>query len=146
MEIKEKYDCISGIGLVVTLSGIIVGFFCLVITENVNLSFIIGCGLFLSGLAIYWIFGLMRIDIKMKEISEEFKQKDREKHNRIPISNKLKHEIWRRDNFTCQYCGRNINEVVLEVDHILPVSKGGTNAPSNLQTLCFDCNRSKRDK
>lgn len=67
------------------------------------------------------------------------------KDNRVPISNKLKHEIWRRDDFTCQYCGRGINEVELEIDHILPVSKGGTIAPSNLQTLCFECNRKKSD-
>ncbi len=64
---------------------------------------------------------------------------------RIPISNELKHEIWRRDKFTCQYCGKDINQVVLEIDHILPVSKGGTNAKSNLQTLCVKCNRKKSD-
>ena len=68
------------------------------------------------------------------------------KKTRVPISNKLKHEVWRRDDFTCQYCERDINIVELEIDHIKPVSKGGTNAMSNLQTLCFECNRSKRDK
>ena len=72
--------------------------------------------------------------------------KSSQKARRIPISNKLKHEIWRRDKFTCQYCGKDINEAELEIDHIKPVSKGGTNAMSNLQTLCFYCNRSKSDK
>jgi len=65
---------------------------------------------------------------------------------RKKLTAKQRHEIWRRDNFTCQYCGKTIKDLPLEVDHILPVSKGGTNAPSNLQTLCIDCNREKRDK
>lgn len=69
-----------------------------------------------------------------------------QRKSRVQISNKLKHEIWRRDKFTCQYCGRDINEVELEIDHIKPVSKGGTNSISNLQTLCFECNRSKSNK
>lgn len=145
MEIKEKYDLIGGIGLGLSVLSVPVGFFLLVSTESV-ISIYIGGGLFLLGLAIYGIFNSMRIDIRMKELSEDLKREDTEKHNRIPISNKLKHDIWRRDNFTCQYCGRTINKVDLEIDHILPVSKGGTNAPSNLQTLCFDCNRRKRDK
>ena len=68
------------------------------------------------------------------------------KHKRTPISNKLKHQIWRRDNFTCQYCKKTIDEVELEVDHIKPVKDGGTNIKSNLQTLCFKCNRSKGAK
>jgi len=145
VEIKEKYDLIGGIGLGLSVLSVPVGFFLLVSTESV-ISIYIGGGLFLLGLAIYGIFNSMRIDIRMKELSEDLKREDTEKHNRIPISNKLKHDIWRRDNFTCQYCGRTINKVDLEIDHILPVSKGGTNAPSNLQTLCFDCNRRKRDK
>ena len=62
------------------------------------------------------------------------------------LTPKQRHEIWKRDNFTCQYCGRTINETPLEIDHILPVSKGGTNASSNLQTLCQDCNREKYNK
>jgi hypothetical protein len=62
---------------------------------------------------------------------------------RVPVSNKLKHEVWRRDGFRCAYCGRGIDEVELEVDHIRPVVQGGSNAASNLQTLCVDCNRRK---
>ncbi|NEO31194.1 MAG: HNH endonuclease [Symploca sp. SIO3C6] len=48
-----------------------------------------------------------------------------------------------KDNYKCVFCGRISSEVKLEVDHILPFSKGGKNDISNLQTLCFDCNRGK---
>ncbi len=64
---------------------------------------------------------------------------------RSPISKNLRYKILVRDNFTCQYCGAKQPEVKLEVDHRIPVSKGGTNDPDNLVTACFDCNRGKRD-
>jgi len=51
--------------------------------------------------------------------------------------------ILKRDNFTCQYCGRKAPEVVLNVDHKLPVCKGGTSDESNLITSCFECNHGK---
>lgn len=54
--------------------------------------------------------------------------------------------ILRRDKFRCQMCGRSAQDgIALEVDHRLPVSKGGTNAMSNLWTLCDACNRGKSD-
>ncbi len=62
---------------------------------------------------------------------------------RKPISKKLRFEVFKRDNFTCQYCGRMAPDVVLEVDHINPVSNGGGDDILNLVTSCFDCNRGK---
>jgi len=62
---------------------------------------------------------------------------------RSSLSLKLRFEVFKRDNFTCQYCGNSIPKVVLEVDHIHPVSKGGKNNSDNLITSCFDCNRGK---
>jgi len=53
--------------------------------------------------------------------------------------------VLKRDGFTCRMCGANGPGVKLEVDHIVPVAKGGTDALDNLHTLCFDCNRGKRD-
>jgi len=50
--------------------------------------------------------------------------------------------VFKRDRYTCRICGRS--GVVLEVDHIVPVAQGGSDALDNLQTLCFDCNRGKR--
>ena len=54
--------------------------------------------------------------------------------------------IFRRDNYRCQICGRTAKDGVrLEIDHKVPRAKGGSNHPSNLWTLCFDCNRGKSD-
>ena len=62
------------------------------------------------------------------------------------ISKKVRFEVFKRDSFTCQYCGKSAPDTVLEVDHIIPVSKGGDNDISNLITSCFDCNRGKSNK
>lgn len=62
------------------------------------------------------------------------------------LSNKIRFEVFKRDNFTCQYCGVKAPEVVLNVDHIEPISKGGTNDIYNLVTSCFECNNGKSDK
>lgn len=62
------------------------------------------------------------------------------------ISKKTRFEIFKRDCFTCQYCGKKAPDVILELDHIKPVSKGGKNTLLNYVTACFDCNRGKSDK
>ena len=62
---------------------------------------------------------------------------------RKAISKKTRFETFNRDHFTCQYCGSKTPNVVLEVDHIIPVSKNGTNEIDNLVTSCFECNRGK---
>lgn len=61
-----------------------------------------------------------------------------------PLSPKVRFEILKRDNFTCQYCGKKAPEVELEVDHIEPYSKTKDNSPENLITACKDCNRGKK--
>jgi len=61
------------------------------------------------------------------------------------ISKTKRYEVIARDNFSCCLCGIG-REGQLEVDHIIPRSKGGSDDMDNLQTLCFDCNRGKRDK
>lgn len=65
---------------------------------------------------------------------------------RQAISKSVRFEVFKRDKFTCQYCGASAPEVLLEVDHIKPVSKGGTNDVMNLVTACRDCNRGKTNK
>lgn len=52
-------------------------------------------------------------------------------------------EVFKRDGFTCQYCGRKTPDVVLEVDHIIPKAEGGGSEFANLLTACWDCNRGK---
>ncbi len=64
-------------------------------------------------------------------------------NKRKPISKRLRFEVLKRDRFCCQYCSAKPPKVPLEVDHILPVSKGGKNNIDNLITACFDCNRGK---
>lgn len=66
--------------------------------------------------------------------------------NRKSVSKKTRFEVFKRDSFRCQYCGRSAPDVVLEIDHIKPVSEGGTNDITNLITSCFDCNRGKGDR
>ena len=62
---------------------------------------------------------------------------------RKPIGNSKRFEIFKRDKFTCQYCGNHPPKTILELDHIIPVSKGGGNEEDNLATSCFECNRGK---
>lgn len=62
---------------------------------------------------------------------------------RKSISKTTRFEIFKRDKFVCQYCGRKPPEVILEIDHIIPVKENGDNTVSNLITSCFDCNRGK---
>lgn len=63
---------------------------------------------------------------------------------RIPISKKIRFEIFKRDSFKCQYCGQSAPDVLLNVDHINPVSKGGNNDLLNLVTACVECNQGKK--
>lgn len=64
----------------------------------------------------------------------------------MSIPKDIRFKVFWRDGFTCQYCGRKPPEVVLEIDHIVPRSKGGTDNIENLVTACRDCNRSKNKK
>lgn len=65
---------------------------------------------------------------------------------RKAISKGLRFEVFKRDSFRCQYCGRSAPDVILEVDHIIPVAEGGKNDLLNLITSCRDCNRGKGAK
>lgn len=65
---------------------------------------------------------------------------------RRAIGKKARFEVFKRDSFTCQYCGDSAPQVVLNVDHIKPVAKGGTNRITNLVTSCFACNSGKGDR
>lgn len=62
---------------------------------------------------------------------------------RKSIPPKMRFEVFKRDSFTCQYCGKMAPDIILEVDHIKPVCKGGNNGILNLITSCFECNRGK---
>lgn len=59
---------------------------------------------------------------------------------RAKVTNRLRFAIYERDNYRCKKCGSTEN---LEIDHIIPISKGGKSTYSNLQTLCHKCNKEK---
>ena len=61
---------------------------------------------------------------------------------RDTIPGDVKMYVWKRDSGKCVKCG---SQEKLEFDHIIPVSKGGSNTARNIQLLCEKCNRSKRD-
>lgn len=62
---------------------------------------------------------------------------------RLPLSAKTRFEVFKRDLFTCQYCGAHPPTAILHVDHIHPVAEGGTNDEDNLVTSCDRCNFGK---
>ena len=69
------------------------------------------------------------------------------KNQRKLMTKELRRQIMIRDDYTCQICGKYMpDEVGLQIDHIIPVSKGGKTIPSNLQTLCSKCNGKKANK
>jgi hypothetical protein len=61
----------------------------------------------------------------------------------MPITKTTRFEIFKRDQFSCRYCGRTPPAVILEVDHVIAVTNGGQDDRENLVTSCFDCNRGK---
>lgn len=63
--------------------------------------------------------------------------------SRKAISKTTRFEVFKRDSFACQYCGKSAPEVVLHIDHINPVAGGGDNDIMNLITSCEDCNLGK---
>jgi len=62
----------------------------------------------------------------------------------IPFHTRLR--VVRRDNYTCQDCGKHLREDELEFDHKIPYSRGGTSDEHNIRLTCFDCNRKKGNK
>lgn len=65
------------------------------------------------------------------------------------MTKKLREAIKIRDNFTCCNCGNSTHQepnLLLEIDHVVPISKGGYTVEENLQTLCWKCNRAKSNK
>lgn len=68
---------------------------------------------------------------------------ERRRGRYIPFSVKMR--VVRRDNHTCQHCGKHLADNEVEFDHKIPISKGGSSEESNIRLTCYDCNREKRD-
>ena len=61
------------------------------------------------------------------------------------VSNKMRFSIYKRDGYRCFNCGISDRYAQLEIDHIIPIAKGGKTTYDNLQTLCHNCNEEKGD-
>lgn len=59
------------------------------------------------------------------------------------LSKRVRFEVFKRDSFKCQYCGAHPPGALLHIDHIHPVSDGGSNEMDNLLTACDECNLGK---
>lgn len=83
--------------------------------------------------------------LDMAKAQQKYRQT--KQYQRSLMSDSLRYDVMKRDNFTCQLCGATARDgAKLHVDHIIPVARGGKTTMSNLRTLCDSCNRGKRDK
>jgi hypothetical protein len=96
----------------------------------------------------------IRLDVENLEklvlyLNELIKFRNSVQGQRALMTSSLREKIKSRDNFCCKKCSLSIREeknLLLEIDHIIPLSKGGITSEDNLQTLCWRCNRSKGSK
>lgn len=89
------------------------------------------------------------IDSLLEAMAEKIKFRASAAGQRSLMTAKFRNYIKQRDNYACKACSVSIvaePNLLLEVDHITPVSKGGLSVETNLQTLCWRCNRSKSNK
>ncbi|MCQ2485208.1 MAG: HNH endonuclease [Clostridia bacterium] len=79
-------------------------------------------------------------------VSEPFTETSfgRNRSRNIPHATIIR--VARRDNNTCQVCGKILLDRDIEIDHIIPYSRGGTSDESNLRVTCLECNRKKGKK
>lgn len=68
------------------------------------------------------------------------------KKARGQIPQSVRFNVFRRDGFSCRYCGKSSPEVVLHCDHSVSVKDGGGDGEDNLVTACIDCNLGKSSK
>jgi 5-methylcytosine-specific restriction endonuclease McrA len=89
------------------------------------------------------------IDALVETLSQKIRWRKSAAGQRALMTSRLRNSIKARDNHTCRYCSVSLAaepHLLLEVDHVVPVSKGGMSTPDNLQTLCWRCNRTKSNK
>jgi len=83
------------------------------------------------------------IELEWQEFEQKYLKK-RLYNTDVRLWKKISKEVFKRDHYTCFYCGSVGG--LLEVDHKIPISRGGSNEISNLVTSCRHCNRQKRNK
>lgn len=95
------------------------------------------------------IMDLLNLNAMVEYLNERIKWKKSVAGQRALMTSALRKSILKRDGYQCRKCGVSLNDephLLLEVDHIVPVSKGGMTTEENLQTLCWRCNRTKGAK
>ena len=94
-------------------------------------------------------FNLKELSELLEKVKKQSDYKQSAAYQRALMTKSLRYKILKRDGYRCQLCGRRAvdgHDVLLEVDHKIPVSQGGQTVEENLWTLCWDCNRGKRAK
>ncbi len=76
-------------------------------------------------------------------VSEPFTETTTGRNRSRTIPHSVIIRVVRRDNNTCQICGKILLDREIEIDHIIPYSRGGTSDESNLRVTCMECNRKK---
>ena len=102
-----------------------------------------------SSMKVDIIFDLDNLEKFINYLSENIKWKKSVAGQRALMTSFLREKIKKRDNYTCKNCGNSTNKepnLLLEIDHIIPISKNGLTVENNLQTLCWKCNRKKSNK
>lgn len=95
------------------------------------------------------IFDIEKLDRFINYLAEIIKFRKSAAGQRALMTSSLREKIKKRDNYTCCSCGNSIYKepnLLLEIDHIIPIAKNGMTTEDNLQTLCWKCNRSKGSK
>lgn len=94
-------------------------------------------------------FDVANLDRFIAYLSELVKFRKSVAGQRALMTSMLREKIKSRDDYTCKICNLSTADetnLLLEIDHIIPLSKGGITSEENLQTLCWKCNRSKGAK
>lgn len=88
------------------------------------------------------------VDLTKERIHKHLssKPKNNKKGNNKYLTKSIRYEVLKRDNFKCVHCGKTKKDTSLEIDHIIPSSRNGTDTLDNLQTLCKECNLSKSNR
>lgn len=92
------------------------------------------------------VLDMENLEKLIKYLGDMLRFRNSAKGQRALMTPQLREKIKKRDKNTCQQCGISVRDepnLLIEIDHIIPISKGGTTTEDNLQALCWRCNRTK---